>query len=68
MAGIYAKNMRYATEGRCHRSGAPDPECGLDYVPHVIRRHPVRVAIKNSFAFGGENAVLVVRQPEEKLQ
>lgn len=42
--------------------------CDLDYVPNQARRRPVRVAIKNSFAFGGENAVLVVRKPEELPQ
>ena len=46
----------------------PDPTCDLDYVPGTARPCDVRVAIKNSFAFGGENAVLVVRQPEEMLQ
>lgn len=41
----------------------PDPECDLDCVPCVGRETPdLAVALSNSFAFGGSNAVLVARR------
>jgi 3-oxoacyl-[acyl-carrier-protein] synthase II len=40
----------------------PDPECDLDYTPHVAVKQPVHYVMSNSFGFGGHNAVLIVKK------
>ena len=39
----------------------PDPECDLDYTANTARERKVRVAINNSFGFGGHNATLLAK-------
>jgi 3-oxoacyl-[acyl-carrier-protein] synthase II len=42
-----------------------DPECDLDYIPNESRDADVRVAVSNSFGFGGHNASLVLKRFED---
>jgi 3-oxoacyl-[acyl-carrier-protein] synthase II len=41
-----------------------DPECDLDYIPNEARKTDARIAVSNSFGFGGHNASIVLRRYE----
>jgi len=43
----------------------PDPECDLDYTANTAKQKKVRIAVNNSFGFGGHNATLVTAEYKE---
>jgi 3-oxoacyl-[acyl-carrier-protein] synthase II len=62
-------SVRAVTDGKAPPTinyDEPDPDCDLDYVPNVARDLPdLRIAVSNSFGFGGHNASIVVRRWSE---
>jgi 3-oxoacyl-[acyl-carrier-protein] synthase II len=63
-AGICAFALRDGIIPPTINLDEPDPACDLDYVPHTAREAAIRVAVSNSFGFGGANTSLVMRRWE----
>jgi len=43
----------------------PDPECNLNYTPHVPIEHDIKYAMSNTFGFGGHNSTLLFKRYED---
>ena len=43
----------------------PDPELDLDYVPNKPRKMPVNIVMNESFGFGGQNNVVIIKRYQE---
>jgi 3-oxoacyl-[acyl-carrier-protein] synthase II len=43
----------------------PDPKLDLDYVPNTPRKMPVHIVMNESFGFGGQNNVVIVRRYQD---
>ena len=61
-AVILCKTIQSGTIAPTINYDTPDPDCDLDYVPNSARESKVKVAMSNSFGFGGHNACVVLGQ------
>jgi 3-oxoacyl-[acyl-carrier-protein] synthase II len=58
-AAIMCKTIETSTIPPTINYETPDPDCDLDYTPNEPKSREVRVAMSNSFGFGGHNACIV---------
>ena len=61
-AGIVALSLKHGVIPPTINLQSQDPECDLDYTPNVARETPLKLAMSNSFGFGGTNACLLMRK------
>jgi 3-oxoacyl-[acyl-carrier-protein] synthase II len=61
-AGFVALTLKHGVVPPTINYQEPDPDCDLDYVPNEARQVDCRVALSNSFGFGGTNATLAFRK------
>ena len=59
---ILCKTLETSTIAPTINYETPDPDCDLDYTPNEARACDVKVAMSNSFGFGGHNACIVFRK------
>ncbi|MEO1527387.1 MAG: beta-ketoacyl-ACP synthase II [Planctomycetota bacterium] len=61
---ILCKSIETSTIAPTINYDEPDPECDLDYTPNTAGQREIKVAMSNSFGFGGHNACIVVGKYE----
>jgi len=61
-AGVAALALEHGVIPPTINYETPDEDCDLDYVPNENREEDIELAMSNSFGFGGQNAVLVLRR------
>ncbi len=59
-AVILCKTIETSTIAPTINYMTPDPECDLDYTPNQAKSQEIKIAMSNSFGFGGHNACIIL--------